>query len=342
MTFFAVMAGLFAGITAIVLFVIPQQFGQSYQHALERQYESLQQMRSPKVVVLGDSSVPFSLNAPLMGKILKMPVQTLGIHSGTGLKYILRLSESNIRKGDILVVELVPLKDDDFSPGMALTACENDFSMYRYFSAREWQKVIAFYPSYLLAKVKYAMRIRDVQMSSYSGKSFDADGNYDYPRKDCTLPRPLPRAERETTFRRSDYPEDALSFLNRYIEACRQKGARVLITFPPYLDESLESSPAEIDGLQSYLSDRLHAPVITKIQSRALPRRYIYNNVTHCNTAGANKVTTDLTHEIRNYLAGLKDNPADREALNSDHYEGRQGSAFPLLSGAVGRLKGSN
>ena len=321
--FCTIMAVLLAGTAALVLFAIPPQFGQTYQHALERQYESLQRVRSPKVVVLGDSSVPFSLNARMMEKILKMPVQTLGIHSGTGLKYILRLSESNIRSGDILIVELVPFKDGDFSPGVALTACENDFSMYRYFSAPEWREVVAYYPAYLLKKVKYAAGIRDSQMPSYSERSFDANGNYAYARKGCTLSRPLPRAERETAFRESDYTEGTLSFLNRYIDDCQRKGARVLITFPPFLDESLESSPAEIDGLQAYLSGRLHAPVITKIRNRALPRRYIYNNITHCNTAGADKVTTDLAHEIQNYL---KSSPAKGQTLNPNG-DRRQGSA---------------
>ena len=83
----------------------------------------------------------------------------------------------------------------------------------------------------------------------------------------------------------------------------------MLITFPPFLDESCESSPKEIDALQSYLSGRLHAPVITKIRDRSLPRRFIYNEISHCNTAGSDKVTADLAHEIRSYLAGLRRGP---------------------------------
>lgn len=304
--FCALMVLLLSGISAAILFAIPPQFSQTYQHALEEQYSSLQKINSPKVVVMGDSSVPFSLNSRLMEKTLNIPVQTLGIHSGTGLAYILRLSESNIKKGDIMVVELQPFNDDSFSPSVVLTACENDFTMYRYFSARDLQKVIAYYPSYLVKKVKYALHVRDSQIPEYSGKSFDSDGNYNFYRGVCIIPNPLPKNERETVFRKNDYTSDTISFLNNYTAYCRQKGATVLITFSPYLNESLASTPGGISGLQNYLSNNLQAPVITRIADRALPRKYMYNDITHCNTAGANKVTNDLAHEIEKYLMKQK------------------------------------
>lgn len=305
--FCVLMALLLSGISGVILFAIPAQFSQTYQHALEEQYTSLQKLDSPKVVVMGDSSVPFSLNARQMEEILKMPVQTLGIHSGTGLAYILRLSESNVKKGDIMVVELQPLNDDSFSPSIVLTACENDFTMYRYFSAKDWQKVIAYYPSYLVKKLKYALNVRDSQIPGYSRKSFDSEGNYNFYRGACMLSNPLPRDERETFFRKNDYNNETISFLNSYNAYCRQKGANVLITFSPYLNESLASTPGEISSLQNYLSSKLQAPVITRITDRALPRKYMYNNITHCNTAGADKVTNDLAHEIQKYLAKQKD-----------------------------------
>ncbi len=293
---------LLGGITAFVLFGLPQQFGMSYQHALSTQYNAMRKIPSRKLVVMGDSAVPFSLNVPLMEKRIKMPVQTLGIHSGTGLEYILSLSKSSIHKGDIMVLELEPSNGDSFTPSIILTACENNFDMYKAFSAKDWEKAVEYYPSFLIKKVKYYFRIKDQQSPSYSGKSFDSNGNYSYFRGKCVLPRHLSKTSQNTEFNQRDYNTEFISYLNDYNRFCKGKGATFLITFPPFLDESLVSSKSDISNLVNYLSHELNVPIITKISDRELPRKYIYNNISHCNTAGADKVTVDLSNEIEKYL----------------------------------------
>jgi hypothetical protein len=301
--FCLIMLLLVSGITSFVLFAIPLQFEQSYQHALSLQFDSMKNLTSPKLVVMGDSSVPFSLNVPLMEKKIRMPVQTLGIHSGTGLEYILSLSKGSIRKGDVMVLELVPSNVDSFTPGIVLTACENNFDMYRAFGEKDWKKVAEYYPSYLIKKIKYFFHIRDKQSPSYSRKSFDSNGNYDYSRTRCELPKPLPSSSKDTVFNKKDYNSEFVSYLRDYDRLCRERGATFLITFPPFLDESLVSSPKDMSDLIKYLTHELNVPIITKITDRALPRKYMFNNVTHCNTAGANKVTNDLANDIQRYFS---------------------------------------
>jgi hypothetical protein len=304
-----IMLALLVGITAFILFAIPQQFGMSYQHALSSQYDSLQRIKSRKIVVMGDSAVPFSLNVPLMRKKMDMTVQTLGIHSGTGMEYILSLSKSSIHKGDIMVLELEPSNDDSFTPSIILTACENNFDMYQAFTAKDWSKVVAYYPSYLIKKVKYCFNIQDKQSPSYSGKSFDKDGNYIYFRDKCMIPKHFSKVNLDTEFNKKDYNSEFISYLKDYNRLCQEKGATFLITFPPYLDESLISSKSDITDLENFLSRQLKIPIITKIMDRALPRKYIYNNISHCNTAGAEKVTVDLAHDIQRYFSMKPEKP---------------------------------
>ena len=93
-----------------------------------------------------------------------------------------------------------------------------------------------------------------------------------------------------------------IRLLNDYDLFCVKKGATFLTSFPPFLDESLAAGQGHFNDVQNYLSGRLKAPVITKIGERDLPRRYFYDNVTHCNTAVAEKVTKDLANEILTYL----------------------------------------
>lgn len=301
MLFGAILLSLLGGIVSFILYGLPEQFNGTYQHALYLQVRSLARIRSPKIVVMGDSSVPFSLECGKMSRLMKEPVQTLGIHSGTGIQYILDLSKSSIRRGDTMVLELTPDAEDSFSPSIVLTACENHFDMYRSFTLDDWEKVIRYYPTYLTKKVKYYFHVRDSEAPSYSITSFDRNGNYDYRRVGCQLPMHLQASERDTVFNKEAYSDSMISFLNGYDRFCAEKGATFLITFPPFLDESLASKSNSLNDVQSYLAKRLKAPIITKISSRDLPRRYFYNNETHCNTIGAEKVTQDLAEEILAY-----------------------------------------
>ena len=309
LTLLALCAALFGGISCFILFGLPEQFGNTYQHALYLQVQALPRIKSPKIVVVGDSSVPFSLDCARMSGMMKEPVQTLGIHSGTGAEYVLNLAKDSIRKGDIMVLELAPDQaDDSFSPSIVLTACENHFEMYRCFTLDDWEKVIRYYPTYLAKKVKYYFGVRDSEMPPYSIRSFNADGNFIYRRLGSRMAVHLNKNERDTTFSRKEYDESLIVFLNNYNSYCTQKGATFLITFSPFLDESLAPGASGFTDVQNYLSHKLQAPVITKISARELPRRYFYNNAVHCNTAGAEKVTEDLAHEIRAYLNRGKQN----------------------------------
>lgn len=302
--FGAILTTLLAGITGFILFGLPPQFNGTYQHALYLQTRSLSRMHSPKVVVMGDSSVPFSLDCRRMSTLLKKPVQTLGIHSGTGVGYILALSKSSIHRGDIMVLELTPDGEDSFSPAIVLTACENHFDLYRGFTPDNWSKVIRYYPTYLIKKVKYYFHYRDEDPPSYSIHSFDRNGNYDYQRVGCLLPPHLQPDERDTVLNRNSFSNSLIQTLNDYDSYCARRGATFLVSFPPFLNESLVSSPSGFSSLQNYLSHRLKAPIITKISERDLPRRYFYDNVTHCNTQGAEKVTDDLAEDILHYSFG--------------------------------------
>lgn len=293
--------------TGIGLFVtdaIPLQFKDTYQYALNMQYRALQRTPSPKVVVMGDSSVPFSLNAKGLRKALGRPVRTLGIQSSTGLEYIMRLSESNIQKGDIMVVELYPFNNDEFSAPVVLVACENTFSMYRYFSLDNWSRVIPSYPSYLVHKVKFWLGVRYDLAPSFTEKAFDQDGNYDFYRgkswtADDRHGNPWP-----THFSPDDYNKSSIDFLNKYNDFCKKRGATFLISFPPYYDQSMVSSKKDAETLQKYLAMKLNAPIITKITDRELTGKYILDGL-HCNSAGADKVTKDLAGEILHWMGRI-------------------------------------
>lgn len=290
------------GIGLCVTFAIPPQFKDTYQYALNQQYRALQRTPSPKVVVMGDSSVPFSLNAKKLKRIVGKPVRTLGIQSSTGLEYIMRLSESNIQKGDIMVVELFPFNNDDFSAPVVLAACENNFSMYRYFSADNWSRVIPSYPSYLLHKIKFWLGVRYDLAPSFTDKAFDQDGNYDFYREKSWAENPGSGDPWPTHFSQDDYNEKSIAFLNEYNDFCKKRGETFLISFPPYFDKSMISSREDAKNLQKYLAGRLDAPIITNITDRELTGEYILDGM-HCNSAGANKVTKDLADEILRWTA---------------------------------------
>lgn len=302
--FGAILTTLLAGITGFILFGLPPQFNGTYQHALYLQTRLPFPHAFPKSRCHGGFFRPIQLGLPAYEHTAEKAGSNAWDPFVTGVGYILALSKSSIHRGDIMVLELTPDGEDSFSPAIVLTACENHFDLYRGFTPDNWSKVIRYYPTYLIKKVKYYFHYRDEDPPSYSIHSFDRNGNYDYQRVGCLLPPHLQPDERDTVLNRNSFSNSLIQTLNDYDSYCARRGATFLVSFPPFLNESLVSSPSGFSSLQNYLSHRLKAPIITKISERDLPRRYFYDNVTHCNTQGAEKVTDDLAEDILHYSFG--------------------------------------
>lgn len=108
---FLVRASLLLALLVLVftvsLFLVPnKKIGDNSLFASLDKHERLSSLRSPKLVLVGGSNLPFGIMSQKIEEAIGMPVVDMGLHAGLGMNYILSEVEDDIYQGDVVVVSL--------------------------------------------------------------------------------------------------------------------------------------------------------------------------------------------------------------------------------------------
>ncbi|MEG0654920.1 MAG: hypothetical protein RR463_07680 [Hydrogenoanaerobacterium sp.] len=293
---------------SLFLFVnlaIPNQYDTSYQRAISRQYNTYKTMGENKIILIGGSSLSFGLDLNRLEELSGRSCQILGNHAGMGLTYFIEMSKCNIKKGDVVIIEYANHSVNTLGTELLLTGIENNFEMYRFFRLGNLEAVVKGYPNYVSKKIEYCLFSPYVATGSYSMEAYDQRGNMTYPRDGCIIPTPFTKEVEEiygVVSWGNNYDEEFIEYINEYISYCNQKGAQVLVTKIPWLDEAVRSSKSEIISSDETLRNLLAAPLISSSLDYIYGREYMYNSIAHCNTAGVQKRTEQLYLDMLPYL----------------------------------------
>lgn len=93
-------------LTAVLLLVPNNKISDNSLFASYDKHQRLSSLKSPKIVLVGGSNLPFSVKSKMIEDSLGMPVVDMGLHAGLGMNYILSEVEKDIHKGDVVVVSL--------------------------------------------------------------------------------------------------------------------------------------------------------------------------------------------------------------------------------------------
>ena len=94
-------------VLGVALFFIPNnKIPDNGLFASHDKHQRLEALRSPKIVLVGGSNLPFGIKSEMIEKSMGMPVVDMGLHAGLGMNFILSDVEEDIRTGDIVVVSL--------------------------------------------------------------------------------------------------------------------------------------------------------------------------------------------------------------------------------------------
>lgn len=307
--YFMILTSLCLGFGLFVIQGLPAQFQRSYQSAIVDQYDRFVQTTSPKIIFLAGSSGAFGLDIDRMEQALDIPVTSLALHAGFGNRFPMELSKANIQSGDIIVLafEYQVYNDEDrFGSELVATALDHRIDMYRALSFDDMVQIVRYFPKFLFKKVDSLMQNPDGVPAAgvYARSAFNEHGNMIFRRPKCVLPNaPLsPESYTVSHLQASHIRQDAIDTLNAYISYAQERGAHVVVSFPPCLDELIVGSKADIEGYQQALKERLHAPVISNIFDYIYPREYIYDAAYHCTDEGTQKRTEQLIQDLKNYL----------------------------------------
>jgi hypothetical protein len=205
-----------------------------------------QSIHGPKLLIASGSSGLFDIRARQIQSALGTPCVNLALHAGLGLDYLLNRFEKVAQPGDIvLLAPEYEMYDASTRPSTVLVdyvfAYDPDY--LNSLPAGERAKwMLALPPDRLIEGVRNRLRHRTVvddPTSVYRASAIDEYG--DQIGNLASLQRPsdrfaLSRLDPSPTVRRAILAPSALAHIDRFVQWCRSRNVRVLVTYPATVD----------------------------------------------------------------------------------------------------------
>lgn len=292
-------------IISMGLYIVTQipntKFKTSYQYAVNRKYHTLINTDSPKIIIVGGSNAGFGINKEIIKEKTGMNVVNMGLHAGFGTYFCTEIAKANIQKGDIIVLayETGFYTGDYGETELIVTGIDNNLELYKYICNKKFNEIGSYIPTYIFKKLD---RNSERQTGTYSIDSFDEEGNMILERPNCVLPEEISDYYGAVNLSEISLNNDIITYINDFYKYCKGKGADVVITFPPTLDERMLSTEQEMTQFEDKLQSNLLPKVISKCKDYVFSREYMYDTIYHCNDFGEKIRSEKLANDINNYI----------------------------------------
>lgn len=289
-------------IIPITVYLIPSQYDNTFVGALDEKIERLQSIDEPKIVIVGGSSVAFGIDSALIEKYTGMPVVNFGLYAALGTKLMLDLSAPFINEGDIVI--LAPELDAEtlslyFSAGNTLRALDGNFDYLSYLPEEHHLSLMGQSFAFTFEKLEYLLRGTPDPEGVYNGKNFNEYGDLVYTRTENKMDVYYDE-NNMIELDKSIVSDDFVDYLNAYIHAAEDKGAKVWYSFCPMNEMGIKGGVDYERAFEfsDYLEERIDADFISYIDYYILPAGYFYDTNFHLNEAGVRAHTVNLIWDI--------------------------------------------
>ncbi|MBO5760371.1 MAG: hypothetical protein J6S53_02385 [Lentisphaeria bacterium] len=301
---FLIYTGLLCSISVLLFLVwfflfIYGKMKNNYDSAIEIKMERLLNTPSPKIILAGNSNLPFGIDSSMLERKLGMPCVNLGLNGGMGNAFYEKMASMNIGKGDLVIILYTHYEEEINGP----------FFWGFYFSTKMFRNPL-FSPS-LLLKQLYALpafmkyMVMETLQKKFSGNkagkfehiykssSFNIYGDIAVERPaafSADIPSYIPIIQVATVKR-----------LNKWHEEIQQKGAFLLAaSYPVYAGKNVADKEKML-VFQKKLQKELSFPVISDFREYYFPPEYFFDSCFHLTKEGAEKRTALLVKDIENW-----------------------------------------
>lgn len=244
-----------------------------------------------KIVIIGGSAALFGVEAETVSKNMHMDAFNLATHAGLEIDYLLHRARKNIRSGDIVV--LIP-EYEHFGYNNRASAIRDKFVLgfdHEYINSLPLpQKLRTIFSPTPAALVKLAVNIFKDSKHNYNAATLNEYGdetsqygvlNY--------VPAPI-----------AINNKIEISYLAEFADWCRANNIKLLLAWPPLIDNPAYQNTAYQDFFGS-ISNQLAAleiDIIGKPQDTLLAPQYFYDTRYHLNNKGSELYTDWLLDSI--------------------------------------------
>lgn len=294
----------------VYCFSIPAQYTNTFMGELSDKYKRLYAIESPKIVVIGGSSVAFGLNSQELEAYTGYPVVNFGLYATLGTKVMLDLSKSALNKGDIVI--LAPEINDQtlslyFNGESMWQAAESNLSMLSDIGTDNWADMAETFWDFAQSKIKYQREGAPNPNGVYRHDSFNEYGDIIYERPYNQMQTGY---DMGTPIKLSPdiVSQEFIDYVNDYISYAKKKGASVYFSYSPMNQAALEEGTTEDSIYQffCYLNEQIQCQQISNINDYILDYRYFYDSNFHLNDSGVQIRTTQLAEDLCRTLGMTK------------------------------------
>ena len=312
---FAVLLGLLPFLMLVGVFCFtPSQYTNTFYGELDEKYDRLTSIDTPKIVVVGGSSVAFGLNSQIIKEQTGYEVVNFGLYADLGTKIMLDLSEGHINEGDIVII--APEMDKQtlslyFNGASTLKATDDKPSMLLSLKGEDWYDIWGALWGFMKEKWHYVKEGAPNPEGVYNAGNFNEYGDIDptkFPRKENIMG--IQYDKTQTLSLSADiFSQDFVAYLNDYIDTLENRGATVYYSFCPMNELAIgtdaqstlskdEQIAQQSDALLAYLKSALHCPVLGSPEEAVMPALYFYDSNFHLNDNGVPLHTARLIDQL--------------------------------------------
>lgn len=291
---------------------ISPRFSQTYYGELVKMYDKLATTVGNKIVVIGNSNVPFGLDSALAESLLKQAgldysVCNFGLYGSLGTRFMCELAENQIKSGDIVIVatELyAQTMSTYFSAEEAWYALDGNASLMWQFPSETRKMLAAGYFDYAAKKYDLYKKRQFAEGSDvYAQSSFDDNCDLKNYSTDYNIMQDGVDTNNPIAFDTALMSDDFCDFINDFADRIAQKGASVYYSFAPTNNAAVsDEEMTKKDEFFAYVSKKLRFSVISDIDDYLFDKEWFYDSNFHLNSSGRVLRTVQLVCDIKNQL----------------------------------------
>ncbi|MCG8310714.1 MAG: hypothetical protein MI975_25215 [Cytophagales bacterium] len=284
----------------LLVFFIQSVEKNHYLRAFEDKQELLKNTRQTKIVLIGDSNLPFGVNSGMIHHSLNYPVVNTGIYSSLGLLFELNRVYPYIGRGDVVIISLTH------------TGFGNTF-----YSKKQISSLIQIYPKYIfrlssprqfhslvqgilerVKKILIAMLSKDERAVEdvYKRNQFNEYGDYIGHHGEKSRLK-----IKDEILELTVYPE-VLKEINEYEAQINNLGGTCFYTFSPIPKSIYENYRGEIKVFEKNLVEGLNMEFIGSQKDFVYEDSLFYDSEHHLISAGKNYRTETIIRLLEEKL----------------------------------------
>lgn len=292
-------------VLAALGFLLPTQYGQTYLGEMPAKQHRLETAEGKRIIIIGGSSVPFSLDSALLEQLLPgWTVVDYGLYAQLGTVTMLDWAKDSIRAGDFVI--LTPEQDPlalscQIDGECILQACDGNWGLLTRLNPKRFEQVAAAFPAFAGKKLRYALVGQPIPTDIYAQRSFNSYGDIGCEGREQNILPGLYQENQPISFDPAMLSPDFVEEVKDFAAAVKEKGASLVYHFSP-MNAAALAADADIDGYYDALSSTLAIPILGNPHRCILESGWFFDSNFHLNEAGSILFTEMLAEDIKLYL----------------------------------------